>query len=72
MQIVWAPCHPKATALCTQQVRQRSSSWGVSTHVYQLDYSPPSLAEYYSMHAYKSAAYSNFQRLDNHCYRKLK
>ena len=41
-------------------------------HSHQLEYSPPSLAEYYSMYAPNKIAYGDFQNLDNHFYGKLK
>ena len=39
---------------------------------HQLGYSPPLLAEYYSMYAPKKAAYGDFQKPDYHFYGKLK
>ena len=39
---------------------------------HQLGYSPPSLAEYYSVKTPCKVANGDFQSLDNHFYRKLK
>ena len=46
--------------------------YNYNTHIYQLDYSPPSLAEYYSVKTPRKAAYGDFQSLDNHFFKKLK
>ena len=39
---------------------------------HKLDYSPPYLAEYYSVYAPKKAAYDDIQKLDDHFCGKLK